>query len=153
MLFKSPLTPWLGFDHSSDNGLPLSGIQDYPYHYDWKPGMIWEGSIREAHLCLKNLDSETTASAAAAILQSWLYFGLLESVLRKHVHVSYLVRADGAGKKYIFTQNLHACLQAWVFKIWLADKGVKLETHRQAIKTMAYVHSWVERLNILAQSR
>ena len=148
MPFQSPLTPWLGFDHDSDEGLPLSEIQDYPSHYNWEPGMIWEGSLGDAHPCLKNLDSETTASAVAAMLQSWLYFGLLESVLRKHVHVSYLVRADEAGKRYIFTRNLHACLQAWVFKIRLADEGSKLETHRQAIKTMAYVHSWVERLNI-----
>lgn len=148
MPFQSPLTPWLGFDHDSDDGLPLSDIQDYPTHYDWEPGMIWEGSLREAHLCLKNLDNETVASAVAAMLQSWLYLGLLESVIRKHVHVSYLVRADEAGKKYIFTQNLHACLQAWVFKIRLADEGFKLETHHQALKTMAYVHSWLERLNI-----
>ena len=147
MPFQSPLTPWLGFDHISDDGLPLSEIQDYPSHYGWEPGMIWQGNLHEAHLCLKNLDCETAASAVAAMLQSWLYLGLLESVLRKHVQVSYLVRADGAGKRHIFTQNLHACLQAWVFKTRLADERVKLEAHRQALKTMAYVHSWVERLN------
>ncbi len=148
MPFQLPLTPWLGFDHDSDDGVSLSEIQDYPSHYDWEPRMIWEGSLREAHLCLKNLNHESVASAVAAMLQSWLYFGLLESVLGKHMHVSYLVRADGAGKRYIFTENLHACLQAWIFKIRLADEGVKLETHHQALKAMAYVHSWVERLNI-----
>ena len=148
MPFQSPLTPWLGFDHDSDGDLPLSEVQDYPSQYGWKLEMIWEGSLREAHIDLQNLDNESAASAVAAMLQSRLYLGFLESVLRKHVRVSYLIRADGAGKRYIFTQDLHACLQAWVFEIRLADEGVKLRTHHQSLKTMAYVHSWVERLTI-----
>lgn len=147
MPFHPPLTPWLGFGHDSGDDIPPLEIENYPSHHGWEPGTIWNGSLREAHIRLKNLDDKSVAYEVAAMLQSWLYFGLLESVLQKHVRVSYLVHADGAGRKYIFTQNLHACLQAWVFKIRLVDEEVKLETHHKALKSMAYVHSWVERLN------
>ena len=146
--FSPPLTPWLGFDHDTGNGQFSSETQEYARHRGWEPGKIWEGSLCESHACLKASDSKAVASAIAAMLQSWLYFGLLESIIEKHVHVSYLVRTDGAGKEYIFTQNLHACLQAWVFKLRLIDEKAKPDVHHQALRNLAYVHSWVERLNI-----
>ena len=148
LLFQSPLTPWLGFEHDTGDNLLESEIRDYPRQRGWDVGRIWEGRLRESHICLNRVDNRDVASSVAAMLQSWLYFGLLESVLRTRVHVSYLVRADVVGAKHIFTQNLHACLQAWVFRIRLADDQLKLDMHHHAIKTMAYVHSWVERLNL-----
>ncbi len=50
----------------------------------------------------------------AAMLQSWLYFGLLEAVTGKMVHTSYLIRPDESGRQLIYSQNLAFCLQAWV---------------------------------------
>ena len=62
--------PWLGFDH--DEGYyPLTTIQEYPISRKWTRGELHE-------LEFGNLQYRS-ATEALAMIQSWMFFGLLES--------------------------------------------------------------------------
>ena len=144
MPFQPPLTPWLGFDHDSAQA---SSILEYPKVRGWDPDMIWKGNLRNAHSSLGSLEPIKIASTAASMLQSWLFFGLLEALIDKKIEVSYMVRANEVGRPYVYTRNLHPCLQAWKFGMRMVEDAKKVGLHQKTIKILSYVHSWVERLN------
>ena len=46
------------------------------------------------------------------MLQSWLYFGLLEAITEKMmIHTSYLVRPDSSERQLLYSQNRAFCLR------------------------------------------
>ena len=67
-----PAVPWLGFDHD-DHEYPLpNAIQEYPLIRGWTPRDVQE-------LKLGNVGNRSPREALAMI-QSWMFLGLLESV-------------------------------------------------------------------------
>lgn len=57
--------------------------------------------------------SESDKAPAAAFLQSWLYFGLLDSMLGRHVDPSTFVRPNADGKPILDTKRLPEVLSEW----------------------------------------
>ena len=118
-----PTTPWLGFEHDPVTGQPEDrppvqrNLYDYAKIRGWDMERAWNRyQLREAHprFVDEQTDPSVVAHQVAAMLQSWLYFGLLEAVTGKMIHTSYLVRPDESGRPLIYSQNLAFCLQAWI---------------------------------------
>jgi hypothetical protein len=85
--FRPPLTPWLGFDHQ--NAVISLDLELYPRRRGWNYQEIWQGNLRESHASLASLDGHSIANRVVAMLQSWFYIGLLESVIDKPVSPLY----------------------------------------------------------------
>ncbi|KAK7962834.1 Het domain protein [Apiospora aurea] len=135
-----PKTPWLGFDHDS---LPFVQLADYPTAAGFNLHEIWCSELRQAHGTFQGLTSENIGDRASAFLQSWLFFGLLESVVDKKIRISYFTR-DHDEKTYLYTRNLHFCLQSKVFSI-RANPETKLETSVRIQKLLLETNRWVSR--------
>ncbi|PMD64566.1 uncharacterized protein K444DRAFT_660349 [Hyaloscypha bicolor E] len=146
--FQPPLTPWLGFDHQ--NAATSLDLELYPRRRGWNYQEIWQGNLRESHASLASLDGHSIANRVVAMLQSWFYIGLLESVIDKPVSPSYVVRTDKSAVAYLYSRNLHFCLQAWIFKIRLENEVQKEAMNLRILNSLGLVSDWIKRMNIYA---
>jgi hypothetical protein len=135
-----PTTEWLGFEHNRGRDQELLQVQYdlnmYPEIRGWHMQQAWDnGDLRQAHISLQDLSLTPVAVGrrVASMLQSWLYFGLLEAIVGKWVDVSYLVRPDEAGALLLYSRNLPFVLYAWLRKL----KNLPVE-ERQADLDRAY---------------
>ena len=117
-------TPWLAFDHdgSEEHGYSVQlNIEDYPRIRGWSIGQAWStGILRHAHPSLEgdSMAPEEVGQQVAAMIQSWLFFGLLEAVLEKRVRTSYFLCKDETGVPCIHSENLVYVLLAWHIQTW-----------------------------------
>lgn len=118
-----PTTTWLGFQHDPVSGQPedrppvQKDLTDYAKIRGWNIERVWDDfDLRKAHSSFseEKTDSSIVAHRLAAMVQSWLYFGLLEAITGKMLHTSYLVRPDSSGRLLLYSQNLAFLLQAWI---------------------------------------
>lgn len=98
-------TRWLGFDHSAHK--PTS-FHDYPTERGWDKTRLLSGDLSSAHPNQASKTPEDMASSAAAMVQSWLYFGVLEEVAGERVAIEMFVSTDiGAdGFRTLHSTNL-----------------------------------------------
>jgi hypothetical protein len=142
--FVSPKTLWLDFAHNRVP--PPEDLLDYPASTGWHIDHIWNGHLNKAHRDLEVLDSASVSRRVASFLQSWLYFGTLETILCKKVEVSYLMRRDSDNRNFLYTQNLHYCLSAKVFHIRIKEHKRKLEVQLRMGKALFLARDWIMRL-------
>ena len=145
VVFIKPKTSWLGFDHDILDAIPLYQLSDYPLNAGFDESQLWKASLRESRPNFAHLSGALVAQQVAAFLQAWLYHGFLESIVGKKIHVSYLVREDGDGKAYLYSRNLHFCLQARVFAI-RQDALNRGETSKNIQLTLRSMTRWVARI-------
>ena len=134
-------TPWLGFDHDA---MPLGTFAEYPTTAGFDGSKLWNASFRESHFDFKGLSDAELGRRVVALFQAWLYYGLLESVVGKKIQVCYLMRQDIDGKEYLYTRNLHFCLQAKVFEI-RANPGRKPRASMDIQLDLRLLNGWVSR--------
>lgn len=145
--FTQPFTKWLGFEHTTE-GLATSTLEEYPRKYSVNERMIWQGNLAAAFSSPSEMGKAEIAMAVAAFLQSWLYFGLLETIVRKPVDVSYLVRTHHDDRnKYLYSWNLHFCLSAWKFSTRMLPENERKKVHQEVLQNLVAAHSWISRLN------
>ena len=95
--------PWLGFDHDSN---PPAKLRDYPILRGWKAHEIEELKLERV--------VNHTAEEALAMIQSWMSFGLVESVFDiKYPTSSFLTRANGSDIPVVHTFWLRQGLESW----------------------------------------
>lgn len=135
-----PTTEWLGFEHNRGRDQELLPVEYdlnmYPEIRGWHMQQAWDnGDLRQAHLSLQDpsLAPAAVGRRVASMLQSWLYFGLLEAIVGKWVDVTYLVLPDEAGATLLYSRNLPFALYAWLRKL----KNLPIE-ERQADLDRAY---------------
>ena len=89
-------TRWLGFDNSA---FSPTAFADYPTQRGWDKERLLEGDLAGAHPSQQAKTREDMALSAAAMVQSWLYFGFLEGICEKPVDttsfISTAIEADG----------------------------------------------------------
>ena len=134
-------TPWLGFDHDK---IPLGTFAEYPNTVGFNRSNLWNVNFRESHLDFKELSGAEIGRRSVALSQAWLYYGLLESVVGKKIEVSYLMRQDIDGKEYLYSRNLHFCLQTKVFDI-RANPGSKAHVSMDIQLDLRFVRTWISR--------
>ncbi|CAO2647119.1 Nn.00g080410.m01.CDS01 [Neocucurbitaria sp. VM-36] len=149
--FIPPETPWLDFAH--DEAPQAQELQGYAVSLGWNIDQIWNGHIGKAHHDLNSLDPVSVGKRVASFLQSWLYFGLLETILGKKVKVSYLMRRNSNGRNTLYTQNLHFCLQAKVFHIRIKERDRKLAVQQDMGKNLLLARDWLFRLTAFGFGR
>lgn len=134
--FVEPSTPWLGFSHDS---IPLGKFMDYPKSAGYEIAKIWNGDFGDSHNMMKTQPAFEVGRRVASLLQAWLSIGLMECVIGKKIHASYLVRRARDGTQCLYTRNLHFCLHARVIQIrqGRVDKA----------KTNEEMHQWVQEVN------
>ena len=116
--FVEPRTAWMSSNHDA---MPLCSFLEYPTTAGFGRAHLWSASLEESHEEGKTASGSDIGDRVAALVQAWCFHGLLASILQKQVKVSYLVRRAEDGKQYLYTRNLHFCLQAMVFSLRLAS--------------------------------
>lgn len=137
----TPKTPWLGFDHDS---MPLCTFPKYLDTAGYRGSEIWNASFQQSHSEFKELTGPQISRQVVALLQAWLYYGLLESVVEKKIEVSYLMRPDIDGNGYLYSRNLHFALQMKVFEL-RANPGRKPLASIEIQQNLGLAHDWVSR--------
>src|ERR1700729_303677 len=69
-----PTTSWLDFDHDSQE-YPLVSFAEYPLQRGW--------TAEQLHSLRLGSFRDTDPASTLAMLQSWLFFGLLESAFQE----------------------------------------------------------------------
>jgi hypothetical protein len=70
-----PKTPWLDFDHDKTREYRLGPFDEYPLQRGW--------TAEQLHSLRLGGFKDTDPASALAMLQSWLFFGLLESAFQE----------------------------------------------------------------------
>ena len=112
--FVPPKIPWLGFNH---DGQSSGSFDNYATTGGFDKSALWNGEFRASHADFRHIPNGEIGQRIAALFQAWFYFGFLESVTQKEIRVSYLTREDTDGQRYLYSRNLHFCLQARIFQI------------------------------------
>ncbi|EXJ63285.1 uncharacterized protein A1O5_11606 [Cladophialophora psammophila CBS 110553] len=108
-----PESQWLEFDHDSSQRFPLASFEEYPLLRGWNAVRL--RALRQG-LFLENTDYVSIL----AMLQGWLFFGVLESAFQQHFSSSsFLTSSEGiqtTGKSHhrvLNTQYLRTFYQQW----------------------------------------
>ena len=127
-----PTTLWLGFDHQRARDQEWTPLQrtlhSYPAIRGWNIFDAWDnGDLRKAHPSLQDpsLRSTVVGERVAAMIQSWLYFGLLEASLGEWFDISYLSRSDFTGCMLLYSRNLCFVLYAWTRRLGELDAELR----------------------------
>jgi hypothetical protein len=105
-----PKTPWLGFDHDRTQEYHLVPFEEYPLQRGW--------TAEQLHSLRLGGFKDTDPASALAMLQSWLFFGLLESAFQdrfpSHSFVFETETETGTGDRAVLnTKYLRTYYQRW----------------------------------------
>jgi len=153
--FIQPTTEWLQFDHD-DQSTIQKDINDYPRLRGWNIERAWEnGDLRNAHPSLYSPDlaDSVVGRRVAAMIQSWLYFGFLESILGMKVCTSYLVRYNDSGIPLLYSHNLAFAMYAWKVTTWQKDQPAQEDVLEHANETIMAILAAVQQLLLWTDSR
>jgi hypothetical protein len=108
-----PHSPWLEFDHDTTQQFPLASFEEYPVQRGWNTARLQ--ALRQG-----GFSEDTSFTSTLAMLQSWLFFGLLESAFQQHFPTTlFLTSSEGTqinGKSYsrvLNTNYLRTFYQQW----------------------------------------
>jgi len=141
-------TPWLGFGHDA---VKLGTFAEYPNSAGFDVSKLWNADFHESHFGFKELSDAEIGRRVAALFQAWLYYGLLESVVGKKIQISYLMRPDVDVTEYLYSRNLHFCLQTKVFEV-RANPGGKLRASTDIQLDLRLANRWVSRFTAWSHS-
>jgi hypothetical protein len=105
-----PKTPWLGFDHDKTQEYRLVPFEEYPLQRGW--------TAEQLHNLRLGGFKHTDPASALAMLQSWLFFGLLESAFQERFPSrSFVLETEteaGTGDRPVLnTKYLRTYYQRW----------------------------------------
>ncbi|KAI9150818.1 het protein [Paramyrothecium foliicola] len=134
-------THWLGHEHTASSHYhqtpdlpqpPQSTFRDL-YGPDWNiEEMTEKRDMRAAHPALRTLQVSEATHQTAAFIQSWLYFGLLESIIARPIHISYLTRTDADGDTHLYSRTLPIILDAWIKGLYSVEVHFRVQTLQAA---------------------
>ncbi|KAL8671599.1 MAG: hypothetical protein Q9168_003905 [Polycauliona sp. 1 TL-2023] len=125
--------------------MPLCTFRNYIATAGYRTADIWNAHFRQSHSEPAEITSQEVSRRVAALLQAWLYYGLLESVVKKKIHVSYLMRPGDDGNEYLYSRNLHFSLQMRVFDI-RANPAQKAQASMEIQQQIRLAHDWLSRI-------
>ena len=146
----SPRFPWLGHDHAGSSHYHQRETQFQPmslafyelYGPDWDlDEIIRSCDIRRAHPSLQGMDGSEATRRTAAFIQSWLFFGLLESICARPIPTSYMVRTGSDGEACLYTRTLPVLLEAWARRLQVVEAEYREAALRKARECAVEAHS------------
>jgi hypothetical protein len=139
----TPPIPWLGFDHDMTTHLTVF-IEEYPLQRDWTRGEI-------RRLELGEVPASRSLNETLSMIQSWLFFGLLESAFgasfRTRDYIRNLNRQD-----VMDTTELRICIDNYHTYL-LSDQvmtSVLLEQQEAIVRSLKYAAAWNNRLAVFS---
>ena len=132
---------WLGHDHSASSYYHSAEYEPEPaltifrdlYGEEWKiEQMLETHNLQAAHPSLQEKDASESVRDTAAFIQSWLYFGLLESVCGRTIPVSCMVRKGTDGRERVYSRMLPVLLEVWTKSLQVMEADFREEALRQA---------------------
>jgi hypothetical protein len=105
-----PKTSWLGFDHDETQEYSIVPFEEYPLQRGW--------TAEQLHILRLGGFKNTNPTSALAMLQSWLFFGLLESLFQEHFPSrSFIFETKGetctGERRVLNTKYLRTFYQRW----------------------------------------
>jgi hypothetical protein len=105
-----PKTPWLDFDHDKTQEYQVVSFEEYPLLRGW--------TAEQLHSLRLGGFKNTDPASALAMLQSWLFFGLLESVFQEHFASRFFIfdtqaPTDTESHRVLKTMHLRTYYQQW----------------------------------------
>lgn len=106
-----PKTPWLGFDHDETQEYAVVPFEEYPLQRGW--------TVEQLHYLRLGGFKDTNPASALAMLQSWLFFGLLESAFQEHFSSHSFIfttnpeTATAGCSRVLNTKNLRSYYKSW----------------------------------------
>lgn len=92
--------------------------------------------------------TEHSATATAAFLQSWLYFGMMSEVLDTHVERDVFVVEDHQAHKFITTKDsLLPYIQRWLATLETLEKGDLPDTHTRISNCLQEANNYIAHLS------
>jgi hypothetical protein len=135
----TPLIPWLGFDHDTTTH-PTVSIEEYPLRRGW--------TKREIHaLELGETPVSRSLIETMSMIQSWLFFGLLESAFGTPFKTREYVR-NIDGQVVMHTNKLRTCIDEYYTFISSVeiDDTVLQEQQEALVQSLKYAAAWNHRL-------
>lgn len=132
--------PWLGFDHD-DTDHRLTTIQQYPISRGWS-----RADLRE--LELGNLGSRS-ATQALAMIQSWMFLGLLESAFNERFSAKDFLDTAANGHRVVQTAFLRKWIDDYHSTVILHppnDPGQRCTQKNRLVESLEYAALWNQRL-------
>lgn len=103
-----PPTSWLDFDHDNQE-YPLVPFSEYPLQRGW--------TAEQLHSLRLGSFRDTNPASALAMLQSWLFFGLLESAFQERFSSRHFIfdkaEKETSGSRVLNTAYLRTYYQQW----------------------------------------
>ena len=135
----APLIPWLGFDHDMTT-YPTVSIEEYPRQRGW--------TEREIHaLELGEIPVSRSLTETMSMIQSWLFFGLLESAFGTPFKTRDYVR-NIDGQVVMDTTELRTCIDNYYTCLSSnqIDQSVLREQQDVIVQSLKYAADWNHRL-------
>jgi hypothetical protein len=117
-----PTIPWLEFDHDEGHH-PLTTIQEYPISRKWT-----REELRE--LEFGNLQHRS-ATEALAMIQSWMFFGLLESAFNTPFQTKSFLLPTTNGRRVVHTAYLRKWIDDYHANVNLSPPNHSLQRQAQ----------------------
>ena len=83
--------------------------------------MFHSRNVRRAHTSLYGMNRSEATRRTAAFVQSWLFFGLLESICARPIPTSYMVRTGSDGEACLYTRTLPVLLESWARRLTVVE--------------------------------
>ncbi len=140
---RTPPIPWLGCDHDTLTHKTVF-IEEYPLQRNWT-----RGEIRT--LELGEVPASRSLHEALAMVQSWLFFGLLESAFSAPFRTcDYITKFNG--QEVMNTSELRNCIDSYYTNVSSVQvKGSMIEEQREAIvRSLKHAAAWNNRLAVFS---
>ncbi|KAL8856806.1 MAG: hypothetical protein Q9178_006643 [Gyalolechia marmorata] len=124
--------------------MPLCTFSKYLENAGYRGSDIWNANFKQSCSNFDDLTGREVSRRVVALLQAWLYYGLLESVVKKKIKVSYLMRPEDGSNGYLYSRNLHFSLQTTVFEL-RANPARKSQASIEIQQNLRLAHDWVSR--------
>lgn len=131
----APYILWLGFDHDTTT-TRIVAIEDYPLQRKWTREEI-------CRLELGHVPASRTLEETLAMIQSWLFFGLLESAFGAEFKTRDYIRIVN-GRTVVDTTELRAFLDQYhAYLGFNAGLAAQLQEEREAmVHSLRYASYW-----------
>lgn len=128
-------TRWLEFDHDETKEYPLVAFEDYPLQRGWSRNQV--KSLRLGSY------KDTNPTDALAMIQSWLFFGLLESIFQQRFHSSQFLTTTGSrGHRSLNSAYFRLFYQRWLLEFPDLAEEVKRSLAVSVSRSLTISHEW-----------
>lgn len=135
-----PAVPWLGYDHD-ESCYPLTTLKQYPVVRGWTIAELQE--LEHGNVGFK------TVRQVLTMIQSWMFFGLLESAFNTRFRTCDFVVTATDGRRLVHTTYLRKWIDDYHSTVILDPQACPSQRRTQKdrlVESLSYAALWNQRL-------